>query len=331
MMKLMRIKSYLTNKWKSNKTLIIKVSLVSLIIFYVILSSTYFKSIAPDDVSKKRNLVFLLDSNESILKPIEIDSKTVQEFNDVNETVASVLEILKTGYPQNSYLPTIPTGIIGNYFRVENRHVIISFNKEFYNMEELTQAYLRSSVIRSLTSFDLIDSVEFFVNGVPLRDNEGKTYGRQYADDVILSYDEATLSKAYKMVTFYYPNEKKDKLVPTYENILISPNEKLEEIIVNILLDKKINSILPADTKLLNIYTNEGICFVDLSKECQTNYLPRGISERIAIYSMVNSLTELPHITNVQILVEGQIERTFQGNLLLNRMFSKNYALNVSK
>ncbi len=130
-----------------------------------------------------------------------------------------------------------------------------------------------------------------------------------------------------KTVVIYYPTPNKTRLVPVYVEVDITPDMKLEEIIVLKLIEEERNAMMPEGTKLLNIYTHEGICFVDFSSEFQTVYLPKGISERIAVYSLVNSLTELGNITNVQIMVEGELVSTFQGTLSLNRIFSKNFSL----
>jgi len=124
----------------------------------------------------------------------------------------------------------------------------------------------------------------------------------------------------------YFPNKDLSSLVAEFTSVTITPNKKLEEIVVDKLLTSN-SQILPTDVKLLNVYTHEGICFVDFSSEFQTSLLPSGISERIAIYALVNSLTELTNITNVQILVEGKKESTFQGTLSLNRIFTKNFSL----
>ncbi len=83
---------------------------------------------------------------------------------------------------------------------------------------------------------------------------------------------------------------------------------------------------IPAGTRLLNIYIQNGICFVDFSKEFITNHSGGSSGELMTLYSITNTLTEYPTIKGVQILIEGKSGSTL-GNILLDRPLRRNISL----
>ena len=75
-----------------------------------------------------------------------------------------------------------------------------------------------------------------------------------------------------------------------------------------------------------NIYIQNGICFVDFSKEFITNHSGGSSGELMTLYSITNTLTEYPTIKGVQILIEGKSGSTL-GNILLDRPLRRNISL----
>ena len=95
---------------------------------------------------------------------------------------------------------------------------------------------------------------------------------------------------------------------------------------------------LPETTKVLSVDVDRGIATVDFSKEIITdsgNIGPSSTTELLAIFSIVNTLTEFPQIKEVKITVEGkssgQLEgreiADFWGHVGINQSFVRNYAL----
>lgn len=66
---------------------------------------------------------------------------------------------------------------------------------------------------------------------------------------------------------------------------------------------------LPSDTKVYSVIVNEGLATVDFSKEIITNNseIPHSsTTESLAIFSIVDTLTEFEEIQKVRITVEGK-------------------------
>lgn len=76
------------------------------------------------------------------------------------------------------------------------------------------------------------------------------------------------------------------------------------------------STCIPDGTELLDIRVENGICTVDLSSEFQSGFEQSFAAERMAIYSIVNSLTELPQINTVDLWVAGApLERLYHMEL----------------
>ena len=74
--------------------------------------------------------------------------------------------------------------------------------------------------------------------------------------------------------------------------------------------DPALQSAIPTGTRLLSCRTEDGVCTVDLSAEFLDGRPQTALGERLALYSLVDSLTELPQVDSVRILAEGEpVER----------------------
>ncbi len=84
---------------------------------------------------------------------------------------------------------------------------------------------------------------------------------------------------------------------------------------------------LPAGTRLLSLNVKpEGLCVADFSAEFAR--LPGGDpkAEALAVYAVVNTLTEFPTVKRVQILVAGERRETLAGYVPIGRPLARNLA-----
>lgn len=108
----------------------------------------------------------------------------------------------------------------------------------------------------------------------------------------------------------YYPNSTKDYLVPELR-VVPRENEYIEKMAINELLkgtkDNNLATIIPENTRVLSLYVTDNIAYVSFSKDLiEKSYNEK--EEAFIIYSIVNTLTSLPEIEEVQILIDGKSE-----------------------
>jgi len=128
-------------------------------------------------------------------------------------------------------------------------------------------------------------------------------------------------------ITLYYANSNADKVVPEEREIVIGKDTQIERAIFEELQkDPKIAglySAIPEGTKLISVSTEGGVCTLNLSREFIDNNPGGSAGELMALYSIVNTLTALPDINEVQFLIEGQKEDVYI-HTVFNEPFKKN-------
>lgn len=79
-------------------------------------------------------------------------------------------------------------------------------------------------------------------------------------------------------------------------------------------------------TKVRQVFVvDDGTAFVDLSREAISNHRGGSLDELFAVYAIVDAITvNLPAITSVQILVDGQEIDTLAGHVDLRHPLTKN-------
>lgn len=102
-------------------------------------------------------------------------------FDVVNEDkVASILNKLSEGDLVKDLAGVIPDELNIIYYTDDSRTVIVNFDDYYHVIDSRDELILRTSLVRSLTSYSNIDSVEIFVEGIPLRETNGESIGRLF-------------------------------------------------------------------------------------------------------------------------------------------------------
>lgn len=150
------------------------------------------------------------------------------------------------------------------------------------------------------------------------------------ASDVYLTLDETFIKSELRVLTIYYPILSSKKLSYELVELPIDTNKKVEESLLEFMMKSTTHTIFPEGTQLLDVYTHDEVCYVDFSEAFQIEKLPEEITAELLIYSIVNSLVDLPEVDHVQFLIEGRIVDDFHGIMNLQKLMSKNYGI-VSK
>ena len=83
-------------------------------------------------------------------------------------------------------------------------------------------------------------------------------------------------------------------------------------------------SAIPPETTVHAVYmAANGECYVDLGPEIVSHFTGGSLDEALAVYAIVNALTNLNGITSVQILIDGKEVDTLAGHIDLRRPLSK--------
>jgi len=116
-------------------------------------------------------------------------------------------------------------------------------------------------------------------------------------------------------IRVYYANSNADRVVAEEREIEISKGTPVEKALFEELLKEPksegVYNAIPEGTRLLSVSTKDGVCTLDLSKEFVDNNVGGSAGEQMALYSIINTMTELPGIDKVQFLIEGKKEEVY--------------------
>lgn len=129
-------------------------------------------------------------------------------------------------------------------------------------------------------------------------------------------------------ILLYFPDNKHKYLIP--EERLVSIDESIEKTILEEVLKgslhNKLNPWLSKNTRIIGLTGKDNILTVNCSKEFINSFTINWASNVYIIYSIVNSLTELPGVKKIVFKLEGRSIRTI-GGIDFSKPFERNRGL----
>jgi germination protein M len=118
-------------------------------------------------------------------------------------------------------------------------------------------------------------------------------------------------------VNLYFSDSQAMYLVPEKRKISQIPS-LARQAVIELIKGPESSDLYPAipqGTKINEVYIADDIVYIDLSKEIFENHPGGSSGELMTVYSIVNTLTEIPPIKGVQILVEGNEMESLVGHI----------------
>jgi len=228
--------------------------------------------------------------------------------------------------PPNGKVSPLSDGTTLNTVTIKDDIAVVDFSEQFSKKDNLKQTLAPVAVAKTLCSLDFIAGVQILVDGKEAIGADGKPLGIIYESDLVINKGVPTQAPKTTLV-LYFSDENAEHLVPERRNIEIASGDTIEKTVVNELIKGPTegghSKTIPQETKLLSIETKNNVCFVNLSKEFVDKHSGGSTGERLTIYSIVNSLTELGTIDKVQFLIEGEKREEFI-HMVLNEPIVRN-------
>lgn len=140
---------------------------------------------------------------------------------------------------------------------------------------------------------------------------------------------------ATENITLYFSDDQAMYLVPETRALEIDESQLDTEAVAKAIVEELIAgpqnteliATMPPDTKLLEIRIATGVATVDFSPQFISNHPGGSTSESMTLNSLANSLTELPEIKQVQILVDGQTVESLAGHVDISEPLTRDESL----
>ena len=197
--------------------------------------------------------------------------------------------------------------------------------------EELTgtrEILVRAAMVRTLCQIAGVDSVTFLCGDHALQDADGNPLGAERADMFIFNSDREIGNYEKVRLHLYFAAKSGDQLVNTWRNVVYNSNVSVERVVVEQVLKGPNSDVvfptLNPSAKILSVTTRDGVCYVNFDQAFLTE--PYDVTSQVAVYSLVNSLTELSSVQTVQITIDGKADRNFM-EISLSSAFERNRSM----
>lgn len=243
-----------------------------------------------------------------------------------------LLEQLSTTPEKLEYKAPIAGNVKLLEYSMEEGTLILNFDEKYKEQPVTTEILVRAAIVRTLTQIKGIDVVSFQIRSDPLKDASGNVVGVMAADAFINKAENIEDNREQLKLRLYFATEEGDKLIETNRTLEYSTNVSnvsIEKLVVEQLIGgpseqvqgKVFPTINPA-TKILGVTVKDGTCYVNLDSNFLTQIY--NVTAEATIYSLTNSLVELPNVNRVQIAVNGDSNITYRENTSLSVTYERN-------
>lgn len=247
------------------------------------------------------------------------------KYKDDKELAESVIEALMKGPDNSRYMKIIEKNTkLLSLNDVDSGNIVVNFSGEFLTGDNTKDVLAVYAVVKSLCAISSVDSVKVIVEGKDIATADGSIIGYLRNQDINLPTD--TYNSETREIALYFPNKDGNKLVMETRTIKVTDRQPLAQYIINELIkgpeNKELSVPLSKDTVLLSVETSDNICFVNFKANFTDKNSGTAEKEKMTIYSIVDSLTELDNIQRVQFLMDGKKVDNF-GNINIGSMFGR--------
>lgn len=320
MMRERQLKKKSGDRWGSMALLLV------LVLFCAVSGCAKEEETEPEIITVERpegstKLYFMNEERTKVVsESFELTYGTVDE--QVSELLTALEEILWTEDEKNMITDQNP---IYEYKVDETGLLTLRFSPDYNVTQSITEVLRRAALVKTFCQLDAVSAVEFYIGTQPLLTSGGKPVGMLTAEDFIDSTGENTEFYQEATVAVYFANETGDALVESNLKITYDGTVSTERLIIEQLMEGPVlgdmQAVIPDGAALNKITIRDGICYVDFNEKFMEKR--DEITAEVAIYSIVNSLTELSNVYKVQFLINGATRKTYH-NLDFSSAFERN-------
>ncbi len=227
----------------------------------------------------------------------------------------------------------LPDDVQMNY-SVEGEVLVVNFNSQYTQMSKAREILVRAGVVKTFLQVPGISAVRFTVENQDLTDSKGESVGEMTADT--FAEFSGNEPDAYCSTTFtlYFTDKDGQNLVKEQRTVRYRRSIPKERIVLEQLMkgpmEKGHYPTIPENTEILDVTIADRICYVAFDRVFSSYALD--VSEKIPVYSVVNTLLDALEADKVQITVGASDKLDIFGQKMsLYRFYEKNDKLVVTE
>lgn len=192
-------------------------------------------------------------------------------------------------------------------------YVTVYTNSEYLDVNGIEKTIMDCCITMTMCSIEGVDFVTICVGSEVIED-------KLSTEDFLLFDNIINSNKA--QVRIYFPKTTEKILGSEHHTISFDDENSAERTILDALFQgptsNNLKRAFPFGTIVLSVYTQNGICSVSLSGISPEDGSLTSDEAKLAVYSIVNSLTSLAGINSVQILINGEQVQSIWGFSIFN-------------
>ena len=275
--------------------------------------------------------IYVMNKDETKLSANEYEVKGGSQ----EEVIDELLEQLTTTPERMEYKAPLSGSFELLGYSLDGGQLVLNFDERYRTLPPTTEVLARAATVRTMTQVKGVDYVSFQIRSNPLLDMSGNVIGSMSADMFIDNTESEMNSRERVKIRLYFANAEGDRLIETNRTLeysRYSTNISMERLVVEQLtggpseqVKDKVYPTMNPETKVIGVTLKDGTCYVNLSEHFLTQIY--NVSSDVAIYSLVNTLVELPNVGWVQIAVNGDSNVMFRENTSLSATYERNLDL----
>lgn len=256
----------------------------------------------------------------------------VADTEDIPTIVSDVIEYMAEEEGTAEYKCPIPSGITyleNSYDSVQNS-VRVSFNVVYDSVNKENLLFFKTCVAWTVLQLEGVDTVSIALIDLANKDPETATVVETFdKDSFTMNFGDRNGYKQTDTIILYFADDSGQALRAYEQTVEISNTTSLSRLVIESLANgpekEGYQPTISEDVTIKNISVNDGICYVDLSEEFYDTANP--LRNELIVYSVVNSLVDLPTVTKVQFLKNGEKVAFFRQTMPFDAIFERNLDL----
>ncbi|MBD5458912.1 MAG: GerMN domain-containing protein [Lachnospiraceae bacterium] len=252
------------------------------------------------------------------------------ETEDSRLLLNELVEQLGTRPDKMEYKAPLAEGFALLDYSWDDEKLTIDFDEHYKDMDSIKEVLVRAAIVRTLSQIPGVTYIAFTVQDEPLVDRSNAAIGTMSADTFIDNAGDEINTYEKVNLRLYFANENGDRLLEENQrNVIYNSNISMEKLVVEKLIEGPTTGgsypTINPSTKLLSVTVNDRICYVNFDEAFLSQ--PYNVNSDVTIYSITNSLIELPNINKVQISVNGDTSVYYRESISLANIFERNLDL----
>lgn len=284
-----------------------------------------------EQISLEENQIYVYcvnpDKTGIVQKVYDLD-----EERDLSDHVSEIIHDLAGIKATEEYQTPIPEGIEYMNHDLKSHHgrLEVSFSVLYDSVDADSLLFFKTCVAKTLLQLEGVEIITISMVDPANKDDETAIVSENFdQDSFTMSFGNTNGYKQEGTIVIYFANETGEALKRYRKSVEISNNMSLARIVVEALIEgpeeDTYQATIPDNTTIRNISVKDGICYIDLSDEFYDTDNP--LKNDMIVYSIVNSLVELPTVSKVQFLKNGEKQQFYRETMPFDGIFERNLDL----